>query len=758
MRQWQQPLPYLSSNAEHCKYTAMKARFRHTAIASAILACMAVASCSTVKVLSEDQRRLTSTKIEVTNDKKFNSSNLIPYMKQKASNWNPFLYVYNWENGKGKGWDWFVHKLGTPPVIYDSTMVESSITNISDHLRYIGYYGSTVTAEIDSSRVKKARVKYLVNLGKRYKIRKISYDVPGYNVEFYKDFYADTSKCLIRKGDYLSEEALDLESARGAAVLHDKGFYDFSKNYYFFEADTVSHPGYADLDIIVRSHTRNEASGIVRHMEKYRLGRISVSYPEDVKFREKALRNLNMLHSGDIYSDRNINTQYSRYNSVNYFNSVNMALEKRENEKLVDCDIQLKKGKTQGFKLGLEASINTNGLWGISPELSYYHRNIFHGGEVLNISLNTNHQIKNGNSNVRSNEVNVSASLIFPKFFPFPTRWFNGPDIPKTEVNFTYNYQNRPEYIRNIASASFGYVGRLKKFFHYQAYPVSFNYVRLPFIDPTFMETLEYTNLALVNSFMNHLDLGISATFYYNTSTSVTNPKDSYWFTRFKLDLSGNTFSLFNPILREEYGIHYISDVPYSQYVRGEWEIGKTFVFGRKQAHSLAGRFLVGLGYGYGNSYALPFEKRFYSGGANSLRGWVARTLGPGTSQNVNQWVIPNQTGDMRLEANLEYRFKIFWRFSGAAFVDAGNIWEVRNPGDLDEFEDTVFSFANLGESLAASWGVGLRLDLTYLLLRIDYGMRFHDPARDPGNRWVGPKDWFKSNNHAFHFGVGYPF
>lgn len=734
----------------------MKERTRNIIALGCLIAGIAC-SCSTVKVLSEGERRLTSNRISVENDNKFNSSKLNPYIKQKARGWNPFMYVYNWENGRGGGWDRFVHKIGVAPVVYDSTMVKSSEENIRDHLTYIGYYNSKVDAIVDSSRFKKAKVLYNVHLGRRYSIRDISYDLPGLNPDFNADFNADTVNCSIHLGDFLSEQALESESARSASTLHNKGYYDFTKNYFIFEADTVSVKDSARLRIIVQSHTRNELRDVVRPMYKYNMGRISVSYPEDVKFRTRALKNRNVLHSGDVFSDDLINTQYSRLNSISYFNSVNMQLSPRADMHLVDCDIQLKKGKTQGFKVGLETSLSTTLLWGISPEITYFHKNIFHGGEVLNISLKSNHQFSNDNADVQSHEVTVSSSLVFPNFLPFPSRWFKGSDIPKTEIMISYNHQNRPEYIRHMSSASFGYIGQYKKHLYYQAYPVSFNYVYLPVIDPDFWESIRHSNMALLNSFKNHIDLGISSTLYYNTSSNITNPKDSYWFTRLKFDLAGNLLSAFNNLLEYHDGAYCFGTNPYSQYVRLEWEIGKTFVLGQKGNHSLSGRFLLGYGKGYGNSVSLPFEKRFYSGGANSLRGWVARTVGPGLSKMNTEWKLPSQTGDMKLEANLEYRFKIAWKLYGAVFADAGNIWEV--PPVVEGSDPSAyFSFSTLGESLAADWGVGVRLDLNFILLRLDYGMRFHDPAREEGDRWLGPSAWFTKGNHAFHFGVGLPF
>ena len=198
-----------------------------------------------------------------------------------------------------------------------------------------------------------------------------------------------------------------------------------------------------------------------------------------------------------------------------------------------------------------------------------------------------------------------------------------------------------------------------------------------------------------------------------------------------------------------------IWNTPYSQFVRAELTIGKTWVWGKNNGQSIATRFLAGAGYAYGNSSALPFEKHFYGGGANSLRGWQARTVGPGTSEMDRSFIIPNQTGDMKLEANIEYRFNLFWKVAGAVFIDAGNVWTLKHK-DTPADDPSVFRWNDFGQSIAADWGTGIRLNLGFLLLRIDMGMKVHDPARE--QKWINPGQWLKSDNFALHFGVGYPF
>ena len=199
-------------------------------------------------------------------------------------------------------------------------------------------------------------------------------------------------------------------------------------------------------------------------------------------------------------------------------------------------------------------------------------------------------------------------------------------------------------------------------------------------------------------------------------------------------------------------GRHTIWNVPYSQYVRGELQLGQTLRFGPADNQAVALRFLIGAGYGYGNSSTVPFEKQFYAGGANSMRGWQARALGPGSVEPWTEYfLIPSQTGDFKMEANVEYRFPIVWKLEGALFVDAGNVWDLHK---LTEFDSSTFTF----DSIAADWGLGVRVNLDFILVRIDLGAKVYEPCRPIGERLIGPEEWLKSGNFALHFGVGYPF
>lgn len=719
---------------------------------SVFAAAVTLVSCSTTRVLQDGEYRLQKNTVEVTNDRKFNARGIEPYIKQKPNStffgWNPFLNLYNWSNGKDKGWDKFVQKIGVAPVVYDPDLVESSIENIGNHLEYLGYYHSGVRSEIEVKK-RRVKVKYLVTLGDRIPISRIEYVIP--EGEIRDEFMKDTASVTIKPGAWLSEAALEAESDRSSRYLRDKGFYGFSKNYYFFEADTLAVPDSAYLQMSIRNYTRNETPREARPLRKFYIGDVSISLPKSLKFRESILTNLNTIIPGGLYRERDVSSTYSRLSALNVFSSVNIEMNQTDTN-IVDCSINLTQSKLQGFKLNLEGSSNSTGLLGISPQLSYYHKNIFRGGEWLNLSFMGNFQFR-FNDDVRSTEFGVSAGISFPKFLFLPYRLFKGA-VPRTEVNISYNYQNRPEYTRNIISTSLLFNGTVGSRIFYQLYPLQLNIVRLFNLNSAFFKNLE-SDPFMRNAYQDHFDLGLGGNLYYTTNAEVV-PKTSFFYSRLQFDIAGNLLSAFRPLMEKDgSGSGMIWNTPYSQYVRAEFQVGRTWRFGKNNGQAIATRFLIGAGKAYGNSNALPFEKHFYSGGANSLRGWQARTVGPGLAPMDSTFIIPNQTGDMKLEANIEYRFHLGWKLGGAVFVDAGNVWSLRSTGTEDS-RLSLLTWDNFSKGIAMNWGIGLRLDLNFLLLRVDMGMKLHDPARQ--TRWLRPQEWLRRDGYAIHFGVGYPF
>ena len=692
-----------------------------------LLAGLLATGCATQR-LAEGEYRLAGNKIKVEGHG-ISSSELSSYLAQKP---NTSLFG--------------IRKRNSPLVVHDERQVQATVSNMVNHLEYIGYYGSVVRSEVQFER-DRAYVTYYVTPGKQYVIRSIDFELPD-DEEFRQEFERDQRRITVKEGQYLSESSLEAETVRSAEFFRNRGYYGFDKSFYFCEADTLSHDGTAALTIAIRDYPRNGSPEEAKPHRKFTIGDVTLSYPKEIPMRTYILEELNVLRPGMPYSERAVNATYSRLSNLSVFNSVNITLNP-VSDNVVDCDINLLNGGVQGFKANLEASVNSTGLFGISPQLNYFHKNLLHGGELFNLGLKGNFQFK-PKDNVRSTEFSISSSLRIPKLIGLPNSLFRGPNLPHTDVSLGFSYQDRPEYKRTMITTSFGYTGSLGRNFFYQFYPFQANIVRLFNVSESFMERLS-EDLFLMNAYMDHFDVGVGGMLYYTTDASAI-PKRSFRYGRLYLDLSGNVLSLFNSAMpTDEIGYHTIWEVPYAQYVRGELQLGQTIRFGG-DTQAVAFRFLVGAGYGYGNSTTIPFEKQFYAGGANSMRGWQARALGPGGVEPWTEYfLIPSQTGELKMEANVEYRFPIVWKLEGALFGDVGNVWNLRG---TEITERSGFSF----DTIAADWGLGLRVNLDFILVRIDLGAKVYEPCRPVDERLIGPEQWLKSGNFALHFGVGYPF
>jgi len=725
-----------------------------------------LSSCSTTRVLQQGEYRLEKNIISIEGDPDFRDPDLESYIRQQPNNailfgWNPLLNIYNLSGSDPDKWiNKVIRGMGEAPVVYDPDLVQVSADNIRNHLEYIGYFGSTVDAYPEEPNGRRVKVRYNIRLGKRYPIRSIRYELPSRGT-FARDFHFDSTRISIHPGDFLSESALAAESERSARYFRNRGYFGFSQANYVFTADTLTTPGVADLTYQVLEHSRSDlerAGSASEPLRRHYFKSVTIQHPEEMPFREKVLRKINGIIPGRPYSEIVVSNTYSRLSAIRYFNSVNIQMTPVDTAG-VDCVIQIKPSNPRGVRFNIEASTNSNGLVGISPQISYYHKNIFHGGEWFNLGLMGNFQMRVGkrlkvDRSVRSTEFGVSSSISFPKLLGVPLTRFRGSSVPRTDVSLSYNYQDRPEYTRNILSTAFSYIGIYHGRLRYQISPLQLSVIRIFNLDAGFRESMR-NNPFLANAYQDHFDAG-SSMLLYRTTNSDANPTTSYHYWRLQLDASGNVLSALKGVMKkDENGAGMIWDTPFAQYVRAEGSIGRTWTFGEEDKYAIATRLLAGLGYAYGNSESLPFEKQFYAGGANSLRGWQARSVGPGSMPLDKTFIIPNQTGDIRLEANLEYRFPLFWRLRGALFGDLGNVW---NTAWAARDDKAVLKLSTLGETLALAWGTGVRVDLSYILLRVDLGFRLHDPAREAGARWCKPNQWFDANGYAVHFGVGYPF
>ena len=710
----------------------MKRSFLHTPLMMAAM--VILGGCATGTKLAEGEYNLVRNRISVSSREPA-PSELTSYVKQQPGSFSI---------------------TGRKPVAFSDRLMQSSVESLKDHMRYLGYYNSTVEADV-RYKGRKAYATYSITPGERLRIHELRYSLPERGT-FAEDFLSDTANVTIHPGDILAEDILEKESERSAAVMRTKGYYGFTKNYYFFEADTLSGPDSVVLEMRVAEYTRNELPSNAKPLQRAEISAVTLSHSRALPFKDRILRELNTVKPGTMYDESVINTTYQRLSALRVFNSVAVEMSPVDSTH-VRCDINLSESRVQGFKVELEASTNSSGLMGVSPQLTYHHKNIFHGGEWLNLSFLGNFQFMFGNK-TSSNEVGVSAGLSLPRFLGLPYSFFKGPYIPRTEINASYSYQDRPEYNRTMISTSYGYSGTmLHGKAQYQMYPLQVSIVRLFKLDDEFYKSLE-SNPFMRYSYQNHFDAGVGGTWYYQ-DPSVNGSR----YIRVGTDLSGNVLSLLKGVMKKDSdGAGLIWGAPFAQYVKGEVNMGRTWNLGRSEKHAIATRFVAGAGYAYGNSTALPFEKQFYCGGANSMRGWQARALGPGHSPRSTSFSIPSQTGDIKLEANLEYRFNLVWKLKGAVFGDVGNVWNW-------DFDDPSACFGkDFYKSLAADWGLGLRCDLNFLVVRIDMGFKLYDPTYSttidgesglPVQLPYGlrtPSEWLKRDGFGLHFGVGYPF
>ncbi len=676
---------------------------------SAILLC---SSCAIFRkpILGEGEYVLNSYSIDIENSKDApDKSSLNSQVRQK-----PVFSIF------GFG-------IGATPAVYNRRSTAQSKNAMSEHLQKMGWYGARIDTVV-SYHGRNADVRYRVSGGHRFPIRSILWPSEGDSL-FLEDFLADTSKVLFHKGDYLCEDVIDSEIERSISSLHRKGYYSLENSRYRIAIDTLSYRGEAII------HYNIEGS-----VPKAHIGNVSISYPKDMNVRSSVLEGLNQIHPGDVYDAGKVSSTYSRFSSVRMFQSVGVNMSSQEDGSRVDCDISLTQSKLQGFRTNLEISTNSSGLFGVSPQLVYYHKNLFGGGEWLNIGFTGNFQFKVGDD-TRATETGTSASLNIPGIIGISFDKLKGSEIPHTEFNLSFSHQNRPEYTRNLFSGSVSFSGVLSRRFSYQVYPLQLGYVRIFNLNESFASRLE-RNPYMRYSYQDHTDAGVSLALNY-FSDARSNPNSSYWGASLQGDVSGNIISLFGRLLpQSESGERLLFGAPFSQYARFELSLRRSQRFGSDDSQALAFRLIGGLGSAYGNSSAIPYEKQFYVGGASSMRGWQARSLGPGSSPVDETFSIPSQTGNVRLEADLEYRFPLFWLLEGALFAETGNVWDSSTGVRLSD--------------LAADYGLGLRLNAKLLIVRLDLGIQARNPSLE--SPWLSPESAFSSRAFAVHFGVGYPF
>ncbi|MDR2802072.1 MAG: BamA/TamA family outer membrane protein [Prevotellaceae bacterium] len=761
---------------------------------SGIFLSLLFSSCSSTRYLAEGDYLLAKNEVHITgNATAITKKKILPYVRQQSNtasllNIKLYLGIYNASPKCDSCWlGRTMKKIGEAPVVFDSSQVGSSVNNIGQYLRTLGYYGATVKDSVAYHR-HKAKVIYTVSTGKPILLNNIRYRIQDSILSPF--IMGDTAHSLLKKGLPLSLQLLEQERERIETFMHTKGFSSFSRTLISYDADTLAGNNRADMTVLlnmneppkiidsigyrkqfrirtVKIYTQYdavEASTDTAYMRGYtevlakqtHAGSIYVLYRRQQPVRTSVLLAANTIEPGDYYNgDENAQT-YANFSNLRLFRVIAINFQRAPaaaGDTLVDCTIHLIPGAAQGFKINMEASVSSLGLLGVSPALSYYHRNIFHGAEWLNLSLSENFQFDPfhiGDKRKRSNELGVSGTIGAPKFFfPFVYRYFNTYS-PQTEFTTSYSYQLRPEYTRNSLSFQLGYNWRTKPQLSYTVNLLNLNIVKLFNMSEEFYRST-LSDPYLRNRYEDHFVLGAHASFLY--STRQPSNKSHSVQLRWTVGSAGNLLSLFNKSMpyNSENKNYLVAGTPYSQYMKTDVNFSHYLVLGDK--HTFAYRLFAGVGRAYGNSISLPYEEVYYSGGAYSLRGWQSRTVGPGAAALDTTFSIPNQVGDFKLEANVEYRFKISGIFDGALFLDAGNVWSL-NYAEANEL--AVLNASTFLKQIALNTGFGLRLNFDFLIIRFDVGAKLYEPRLYSG--WVAARNILATQNMSLHFGIGYPF
>ncbi|MBQ4533165.1 MAG: BamA/TamA family outer membrane protein [Alistipes sp.] len=774
-------------------------------------------ACSVTRKLSPGEYFLQ--RVEIQDDKqtpkqeRIRSTTLEEYVRQSPNKrflgTNFYVWAYNLANpNKDNWWNNLKRKVGEEPVLLDTLLTEKSAQNLKTYMDSRGYYSSQVEYSIDTTRRRKrAFVSFKTIQNEPYRIKSISYDFRDNQLA--PVIEADTASSLLKVGNIFDITVLDKERQRITSYLNDRGYYNFSINNIEYRVDTLGNNREASIRMIVkRNITGYDERGraIMDNNRIFRITEINVM-PEydpaterevasqrmvDTTFyqglniisegkpnvRPAVLRTAIPLTPNTLYNSSQVERTYSEIMSLGYFKSariafeelprgvddslmVNYAGEGREaysprrfediKEGYLRCHILCSPTLKQSVNVELEGS-TTSSFYGASATVGYQNRNLFRGVETLNTSVTFGYEyMKAPNTSKRSaNELGLTVGLSFPRFilpFRLSTRNIN---MPRTKVEVSFNYQDRPYYRRDLSRATWTYSWRsLNGRYSYQLRPIDINWINVGYMNNEFFNSLR--NEYLRQSYRTQAIVGLSGSYTYNNQNK--NIGGNATLLRINFESAGNLMNLIGRTFSErtDEGYYNVLGVRFSQYVRGDVSLSRKIVLGEKTA--LAGRIFAGCGVPYSNSKALPFDRLFYVGGSNSMRGWTPRTLGPGNTP-AEDTPYPVQMGDMRLEGNLEFRFPIWGMFHGATFVDVGNVWYLgRDKTQVPA--DGVFHIDKFYKQLGMNTGLGLRIDITFVILRLDWGIQLHNPNRPEGQRWIHDFRW---KNTALNFGVGYPF
>ncbi|MGM0635134.1 MAG: BamA/TamA family outer membrane protein [Bacteroidota bacterium] len=754
----------------------MKNRIATYCFLGSVLALL-FSACSVKKKFPEEEYLYTEGRIELTSDSLIQQKKKVQKQVDKALfpepnsaflGMRPGLYFYYKMQKDKPGFinRFFYKRIGEEPVYFSNVNIENTKEVIANRLENLGFFYNEISHNIQKdSANKKAQVVYKVELKEPYRLNNFELEAQD-SLQIYDDIKSSLAETEIKEGMRFNLEIFKNERERINKYLKERGYYNFNPNFLLFEADTNKYSN-RKFDLFLR--IKNEVPD--KSLSVYKLNELTV-FPDarindenqdtihfealdfvqdEIFFKPKRLRPYILLEPGQKYSSKTSKLTSKRLSSLQTYKFVNIDYEEVETdssntyERKLNANISLSPMNKRSLLLEIQGLTKSNNFTGPNLGVTYINRNIFKAGESIRINANGGYerQFLSGDQNgLSSISLGLRTSFTIPRLiFPIDLSESFEYSIPKTTISAGVDYLNRTNlYTLNSVSTSFGYNWEGNKYTKHTLNPVSIEYLSLGDTSDEFEEILD-NNPFLRRSFDQQFIAGLTYNFTYNAINDQS--KGEGFFFNFGFDVAGNTLSLLDK--NNPDGNNTFLDLAYAQYARTDVELRYHYAIDNN-GQKLVARVFGGFGLPYGNSDALPFVKQYFAGGPYSVRSFRIRSLGPGTYQpQENTTSFFDQAGDIRLEANIEYRFPIFEYLNGAIFTDAGNVW-LRNenpalPGG--KFSSDFIRQFGIGS------GVGLRVDIQGFVIRLDLAA----PLKRPTESWN-----FEYDKPVLNFAIGYSF
>ncbi|MCX6251416.1 MAG: BamA/TamA family outer membrane protein [Bacteroidetes bacterium] len=761
--------------------------------------------CNVTKHFPANEYLLTKNKIKI-NNRQVSSDELSGYIQQTPNSklfglFRTNIACYNYGNqGKdSKFKTWMRLKAGTPPVILDTNLTTISLKQMKLYLNNKGYFHSNIRDSVVYHK-KKAKVYYLVETSKLYLIHDFVYSIPDTQLAHF--VFQDTSKSLIKRGAPYDSYILDNERSRITNSLMNQGFYKFSTAFIKYRIDSSldAHQVNISLQIINVVVPSIENFGVMVELphKRFLINKIFIHpdfdllqsdtvvydtlklsyqvsgadtipntyyflYVNKMKIHPATIAQGIFIRNGSYYNLLDINQTYSQLSSLNVFKYISIQLHEvpgngPNHENLLDCHVQLALASVQSFMVSPDVT-NSAGSLGLQANFSYSTRNIFHGAQFLKLSLNAAAQAQgtigsaNHNQFFNTLELGGNVSLTLPQFL-IPIRQWKLPKSfkPKTVINIGFDFQQRTEYSRSISNVAFGYTWTQNNQIRHILNPMEIIFVKAV-VDSAFSAQLnKLSDKRYKNQYTDHLVAGLKYSITF--SNQMVNTIQNFFYIRSNFETGGNLIYGVNELLKSPKnanGNYTLFNIQYAQFVRPDLDLRYYHLFNSKQ--TLVLRFYGGIGFPYGNSNVLPFEKAFFAGGSNDIRGWKLGTLGPGAYHNDTLPSTYDQSGDLQLQGNIELRFPVYKWIKSAVFLDMGNVWMRQSATD---FPGGKFDPKTVLSQVAIDLGIGVRLDFDYFIFRLDPAVPIRVPYYANYGHWYLTQ--LNLSDIMWNFGIGYPF